>query len=285
MSPRSPLRRLLRALTAPAAVLTLATTAVLGTAPQTTLTPVAQHRRPTALTISTFNILGSQHTASRRSSYAAGTTRARWAARLVLHRHVDVVGFQEIQPDQLAVVRKALGHFGAYPGTSRGYQGVPQNVMWDKRHWARTRTATVTIPFLGQQRVQPAVRLRNRQTGRSIWVLNAHNAPRGRQAERDVDIAREAALVRRLSAQGLPVFLVGDLNEHAKAYCGLTASTPLVSPAGGRNAGGSCVPPRRMRIDWIFGSRSRFSGYQVDRSSAVSRITDHAVLFSRATLR
>ncbi|MGZ4437542.1 MAG: endonuclease/exonuclease/phosphatase family protein [Nocardioidaceae bacterium] len=284
MSRRTPWRRALRALAAPTAVLSLAT--ALAGSPSVDLTPVAQQTPTrTGFNLATFNILGSQHTGPN-SGYAPGTTRARWAAQLLLDRRVGVVGFQEIQPDQLSVVRARLGRkFATFPGTSMGYQGVPQNVMWSRGRWTKTADTTVTVPFLGQQRIQPAVRLRNKVTGRQIWVINAHNAPRGRQAERDVAVAREAALVRRLSQHGLPVFLVGDLNETQPAFCTLTATTALLSPAGGSNDEGYCQPPAQMRIDWIFGTGTDFSGYLVDRSAEVARITDHPVLFTRAILR
>jgi len=246
--------------------------------------PVAARTAPTSFHLATFNILGSQHTAGS-ARYAAGTTRARWAARLLLERDVDVVGFQEIQPDQLRAVWHGFhGRYGVYPGRRLGYQGVPQSLFWNKAHWTLLKARTLTIPFLGQHRLQPVVLLRNTRTGRQVWVVNAHNAPRGRQAERDVAIRLEAALVRRLGAHGKPVFLVGDLNEKESAFCSLTATTALVSPAGGSNDEGWCLPPPAMRIDWIFGTRTTFSDYLVDKSPAVTRITDHAVLFTRATL-
>ena len=240
---------------------------------------------PTSFNLATFNILGSQHTAGS-ARYASGSTRARWAARLLLERHVDVVGFQEIQPDQLRAAWHGFrGRYGVYPGKRLGYQGVPQSLFWNKAYWTLMKARTITIPFLGQHRIQPAVRLRSTTTGRQIWFVNVHNAPRGRQAERDVAIQIEAALVRQLGRSGKPVFLVGDLNEKDAAFCGLTGTTTLTSPAGGSNDGGWCLPPAGMRIDWIFGTRTSFSGYLVDKSPAVSRITDHAVLFTRATLR
>ena len=117
--------------------------------------------------------------------------------------------------------------------------------------------------------------------------MNVHNSPRdarGREDERDRAEAIEIATVNALAEDGIPIVLVGDFNEHAEIYCRITAQTPLVAASGGSHDG-ACRPPATMRVDWIFGSRElEFTGFRIDTSPTVRRITDHAVLTAAVTV-
>ncbi len=232
-----------------------------------------------------FNILGSNHTApgSDADHFAPGTIRTEWAASLVDDIRADVVGFSEIQRDQLATFdRAAGGAFDAYPGTSLGGSGIAASLVWRRSVFTAVEKRSVTIPFMGQQRQMPYVKLRHDATGRVLWVMNVHNAPRDRQAERDVARAREIAILVELRRSGLPVFFVGDMNEKAEIFCDVTEKTDLEAAQGGTNDGVTCRPPADMRVDWIFGSSdARFTSFSFDRSTPVRRITDHHVLVSR----
>ena len=148
--------------------------------------------------------------------------------------------------------------------------------------WKRT----VPIPFMGRERLMPVVQLQHLATGRQFFVMNVHNAPREREAERDVAEARELSLIRSTRQEsGLPVFLTGDFNERAEILCTVLSETDLHSASGGSIDGG-CRPPRRMRVDWIVGSPEvTFTRYAAERSPLVRRITDHAALFASATVR
>lgn len=235
-------------------------------------------------TITTFNILGSQHTAPGGGTrgFAPGRVRTEWAAGLIASYGASIVGLQEIQADQLAAMGRATGgRFDFWPGTSRGGKGVPQNIMWDSGVWTPTYTDVITIPFMGGTRPQPVVRLQHIETGREVYVLNVHNSPRdrfGREDERDKATAIEIAAVRQLRRDGIPVFLIGDFNEHEEIFCKVTSQTDLRAANGG-STGGACRPPRPMRVDWIFGSADvSMTGFRMDTSPAVRRITDHAVI-------
>jgi endonuclease/exonuclease/phosphatase family metal-dependent hydrolase len=160
--------------------------------------------------------------------------------------------------------------------------------MWDSSVWTATYEDHITIPFMDSTRPQPIVRLQHIETGREIYVLNIHNSPRdaqGREGERDRATAIEVAAIRQLRQQdGIPVFVMGDFNEHAEAFCTITGKTDLVAAQGGTNDG-TCRPPRAMRVDWIFGSTdARFSSFRMDTGAAVRRITDHAVLTSAVSV-
>ncbi len=252
------------------------------TTPTTPTTPTVPTALP-AFTVAMFNILGSQHTAAHGDAhgYASGTTRAATAASLLTSRGVSLVGFSEIQRDQLAVVKRRMPSFRFYPDTSAGGAGVPQSLGWDSTVWTATETYTFKIPFNHQIRPQPAVHLTHNATGAGLWMVNVHNSPQGMQAERDAASAIEVEQIRKLAAGGEPVVLTGDFNERAVAMCRFTSATPLVSAVGGTNGPGGCSPPRGARVDWIFASPSLTNGgYVVDRRAPIPSITDHAVLFA-----
>ena len=246
---------------------------------------------PVSLTISSFNILGSQHTSPGGSArgYAPGRIRAEWAARLVRDRGVDIVGWSEIQADQfVAMMRATGGAYEAWPGLSfgQGAKGVAASLMWRKDRWEAVWKGTVSIPFMNQQRLMPIVQLRSLETGREIYVMNVHNAPQGREAERNVAESRELSMIRSIRQEsGQPVLLTGDFNEHAEIFCNVVGGTDLHAANGG-SFDGACRPPAgRLRVDWIFGSpEATFNRYVAERSPLVRRISDHAALFTSVTV-
>jgi endonuclease/exonuclease/phosphatase family metal-dependent hydrolase len=234
-----------------------------------------------------FNILGSNHTrpGSDADHFAPGGIRTEWAVSYLERWGSDIVGFSEIQKDQLGIfMRSTGGAFDVWPGEALGGNGVPQSLVWRKSMFTATAKESVTIPFMGQRRAQPVVRLKHNETGRELWVINVHNAPRSHEAERDQAMALELAVVNELRKTGLPVFFIGDMNEKEEIFCAVTGRTDLYSPRGG-SRGGACRPPGGMRVDWIFGSSDvQFSGYTDEKTAEVRRITDHGVLHSRVAI-
>ena len=241
-------------------------------------------RQPTEpFVVSSFNILGSQHT--RGTKWAAGTARAGMAASLIANRGVSIVGFSELQRDQLGVLDARLPNFDFYPGTALGSKGIPTTIGWNTTVWKVVDVDSFTIVFSSQHRPQPIVRLRHVETGREIIVVNVHNSPRNMQAQRDAARAVEVAKINELAeSTGLPIVLTGDFNEKERAFCAFTGSTPLQSAVGGSNDG-VCRLPAGAKIDWIFASPEivRHS-YDVSRAAPVPAITDHSVMFAELSL-
>lgn len=243
--------------------------------------------QPFDFVLTSFNILGSQHSApgGASSQFAPGRIRTEWAASLLGAYGSSVVGLQEIQRDQLDALDRALGGtWASWPGAALGGTGVPQSLMWSSAVWTPTFQGSITVPFMGRTRPQPVVRLQHNETGREIYVLNVHNSPRdaqGREPERDKAMAIEAEAVNELKKDGIPVFLIGDFNEHDEAFCYFTSRAGMIAANGGSNSnsGGGCRVPRPNRVDWIFGTPDiAFSDFLLDEGAAVRRITDHAVL-------
>lgn len=241
---------------------------------------------PFGFRIQVMNVLGSNHTSPSgdKPRYAPGRVRASWERDVIRRVGSDIVGFAEMQRDQYGVMAGSLPDFGFYPGTAWGSKGIPTNVMWRTSRFDLTGTDSVTIPFVGQQRPMPIVRLKDKATGRQFYVFNAHNAPNGRQSERDAAVRLEIAKIQQLRKTGLPVFFLGDLNEHQTVFCKVVGQTDLESASGGSVDSSGCHPPRGMRIDWIFGSSSTFSGFNYFRDREVARSTDHTVPFANVTV-
>ncbi len=105
--------------------------------------------QPYSFVVTTFNLLGSQHSApgGAASEFADGRVRTQWAAGLISSYGSDIVGFGEMQADQYAVMAAAAPGYTFYPGTALGGAGVPTNVMW------KTRRVGVDLPDLGDHPV------------------------------------------------------------------------------------------------------------------------------------
>lgn len=240
----------------------------------------AEPTRVPSFAVASFNILGSQHTRGR-SGYAAGTTRAYTATQLITGRGISVVGFSELQGDQLGVFTRNAPSYAVYPGAAQGNPGIPTSLAWDTRVWTFVEGHTFDIPFSGQIRPAPSVLLRRNDTGAEVWFVNIHNSPQGMEASRQQAMGIEVAEINRLTQTGKPVVMTGDFNEKAEALCTFTQGTELVSAVGGAG----CVAPRGARVDWIFVSpQFTVESYVADRSAPIPSITDHAVMVSRISI-
>lgn len=231
--------------------------------------------------VAMLNILGSNHTQGGKGGFAPGTNRAYSATQMLLARDASIIGFSEIQRDQLAVFTNNAPSYGVYPGESVGAAGIPTTVAWDTAVWRLVEAHTVTIPFSNQLRPAPVVKLASVATGAEVWVMNVHNSPQDMEGERERAEAIEVAKIRELEATGIPIIVTGDFNEKEEALCTFTA-TSLQSAVGG----GYCYPPpQQMRVDWIFASESfSVNSWDVTRAAPVPYITDHAALFARLSL-
>jgi hypothetical protein len=246
------------------------------------------------LTISSFNVLGSSHTAGggKAARMASGASRIRNAAALLNIHGVDVVGFQELQGDQYrSFLGVAGGAFDIYPGLAAGPLGVENSIAWRTAEWTLRDAGTVQIPYFdGRLRPMPYVLLEHNATGRMAWFANFHNpatnSKRGNNdRHRAAATAREIALVNELhGSSGYPVFVTGDMNDRTVYFCRMTGGAPMVAANGGSNDGG-CAPPSRMPVDWIFGHEMvTFSNYVRDEGPLVRRTTDHPMIVATATL-
>jgi Endonuclease/Exonuclease/phosphatase family len=243
-------------------------------------------------TISSFNMLGSSHTsgAGKRPGMASGRVRAGRAAALVRRHGSEVVGFQELQRDQLVVMSRntSMDFFPGFAGRARDSEN---SIGWRRDAFVAVEKHTVNIPYFnGHPRAMPYVKLRSLSTGLEAWFANFHNPAETRQYHhqqrwRDRATGVEIALANRLiNETGLPVFITGDMNERDSYFCRMTGGAPMVAARGGSHNGG-CQPGNPRAVDWIFGSQGvTFSGYFEDRSRLVDRTTDHPVVVSQVRI-
>jgi endonuclease/exonuclease/phosphatase family metal-dependent hydrolase len=249
----------------------------------------AQARDPLTFRIATFNVLGDGHTApyAHDDNFAPSRIRAEWMADVLDSLgSPDIVGMQEVDAGQLpGIMRATQGRYDVWPGTAVA-GGVQQSVMWRTDTWTATVKDTIVIPFIKFQRAQPVVKLENKATGRSIWVINVHNAPRDYQSQRNQALKLEVAKIKELRKTGLPVFLVGDFNEKNNAFCKVVGQTDLTTPMGGSATKDSCDPPGRlMRIDWIFGGADiAFDDFAMNRSPLKMWTNDHLIPVASVTV-
>ena len=236
--------------------------------------------------VATFNILGASHTENGQKGFETYEARMRRTVQLINEKAFDIVGFQEYQlPQHELFLKLTQGSWGVYPGLQAGRRPLANSIVWRTDEWTIVEKGLYTIPyFRGKLVQQPFIKLRHKQGGQEVWVINTHNpadskGPAEQYRERAEQIQVE--LANRLEATGLPVFLVGDFNEREDAFCAITGGTNLKAANGGGRVGDSCRPPSRMRIDWIFLSKAAQVDSYTDLDTAFVRsITDHKVIFS-----
>jgi endonuclease/exonuclease/phosphatase family metal-dependent hydrolase len=246
---------------------------------------------PRTFRVGTFNVLGASHTVTPRRGFPKYPVRMRRTVQLINQQGLDVVGFQEYQWRQHELfVRLTGGSWGVWPGLDAGRGAVQNSIVWRTENWELVEAHFVKVPyFRGRLGNQPYVKLRDKHTGKEVWVINTHHpansrGPAGRWRARAVAI--HATLVNQLQQTGLPVFLVGDFNDRAKAFCGLTRAAPgLTAANGGHWADGVCVPPPRMKIDWVFLTKDvdvhryvHFDNWLTNRTS------DHPLIYSEVSV-
>lgn len=231
--------------------------------------------------MATFNILGSQHTRGSRR-YAPGTRRARITAGLIRGRGVGLVGFQEVQADQLRVLRAELDGYGIWPRASLGRGGKRLQFAWRRTRFRLLRGGTITTTFDHHRRPVPWVELRDRRSGARFFVVNIHNSPRGQERARDRATRQELDLVRRLRQTRRPVFVIGDTNERTEFFCRAVRWAGMHAANGGTSDRRGCRPPRRPILDQVFGDGNlRWLDYEQVRNARVRRASDHNLVLTK----
>src|SRR3954451_424170 len=126
--------------------------------------------------LSSFNVLGASHTTAtgKRPGMASGPVRAVRAAELIRRDGADVVGFQELQADQLTTL-EADTDLDFYPGLSMRRQDSENSIGWRRDEWVPVELHTARLPYFdGSPRAMPFVRLRNLSSGLEVWFGNFH---------------------------------------------------------------------------------------------------------------
>lgn len=235
------------------------------------------------LQVATFNVLGSQHTRGD-PRWMPGWRRARLTARIVRTRGVGIVGFQEVQADQLRTLRRHLDGYALWPRGTLGAGARRLQLAWKRSRFQLLETASITTPFDRTERPLPVVTLRDRRTGAQLTVVVVHNSPRRQERARDVATRAQLKLVNRLRrASPRAVFVVGDVNERTEFFCRAVRWTELRAADGGTSTRRGCRPPARPIIDQLYAAgRVEWLRYARSRGSWVRRASDHRFVVATA---
>jgi endonuclease/exonuclease/phosphatase family metal-dependent hydrolase len=248
--------------------------------------------------IGSFNTLGASHTKSS-SRYATYDVRTPRQVAMLGTYGVDVVGLQEFQkPQRASFLTAARGTYGIWPDDAtladsssefNKQVGPTENsIIWRNSTMEFISASWITVPYFTGTRNMPVVLLRHRASGRTAYFINVHNPASGvgygdQTANRRQAIAIERAKIIELRATGRPVFITGDFNDRAAAFCPLTAGMLTITPDSLPST--TCLPPKSLGIDWVFAAGpARFTRYARDWKPKDLRLTDHPIVWTRAHL-
>ena len=234
-------------------------------------------------TLISFNVLGASHTAARFATYEQRMPEIvdQWNKI-----GADVIGVQEMQRIQRADFYKRMkSAYTFYPFD--GGTDTDNSILWRQATFQFVQGGTFKVPYFnGNLRNMPWALLKEKATGRTAYFLNVHNPATldrvGDQSQwRRKAIAIEREMVAIFKATGRPVFLTGDFNDKAAAFCPLTGDGLMVASSGGDGA--KCVLPYQASIDWVFGAgRIAFSVHIKDKTPMTLGLSDHPMVITRA---
>jgi hypothetical protein len=211
-------------------------------------------------------------------------------AGVIVRKDVSIVGLQEFQPPQDLTFQRTMGSsYSVYPGMQLGGRSSDNSIAWRLSEWTLVEAHTVGIPYFGGRiREMPYVLLKNRISGKRLWVANFHNPANigGNMARwRHVALGIEARLVQTLHASGTPVLLTGDMNDRTAFGCPFTAMSGMHAANGTQTIGGRCYAPPPLDVDWVLGtSDMTFTGYLSDYGPHHAHLTDHPMVSATAHL-
>jgi endonuclease/exonuclease/phosphatase family metal-dependent hydrolase len=240
--------------------------------------------------IATQNMLGASHTV-HSARFATGNTRLNRAMTMFNDRNLDVIGTQEFQETQFDYwTNHGYGNtYDTYYWNPAGKKRDTENlIMWRKSTMEFISGQTYDIPYFnGNTRHVPIVLLRERSSGRTVYVMNVHNpadvkGPAAKYRARGIAIEKQKII--DLRATGRPVLFTGDFNDHQKAFCPLTQNKLTITPNSIPAL--ACAYPKPSSIDWIFAAgQVRFSSFGRDTYPQQANISDHPIVQARAHLQ
>jgi len=238
--------------------------------------------------VGTFNVLGAHHTApgGYKPEYGPGASRTRWALKTIESAGIEILALQELESSQAEVIEddgdwtllRATPN-RRFPDGSTGGNAI----AWRTDLWQLQAREEVAVVLPNRRLQMPVALLQHRETGHQVVVVGIHN-PWERVPARKARAKERAYLEQLVAGTALPVVVLGDFNERAAAFCGLTEGGLLTAAAGGSTpAGRACRAPAYMQVDWVFGARTRFSGNKVEHSVRGDE-SDHPLVYATATL-
>ena len=203
---------------------------------------------PTSFRVSSFNVLGYDHTAKggQKKGFADGAVRMKWGVQLLKSHQVDVVGLQEFQPQQYNKwVKRASGLYDIFPGYVDTIGFLRNSIAWRKDKFRMVSNSWLKLPYFhGDVLRMPVVLLQSLQTGQQIYFINFQNPAdvRGNAMKwRLIGQRLQIALVNQLRASNqLPIVWTGDMNAKRQVFCRVTMQAGMVSASGGYRSPTTC---------------------------------------------
>ncbi len=233
-----------------------------------------------SFTLASFNVLGDSHTVKGGNApkkYGDSGKRIKGAIETLRKHDVEVAGLQEFQKSQRADFKKLAPEYDI--ATAAGDAKGDNAVIWRKDRFKMIEKRSVTVKyFKGKAKPMPVVLLEDLKTGKRAWVISVHNPVAKENAKyRRYDEKVEADYVAKLRAEtGLPVYLVGDFNDHEEAKEPLTTTGGLTSFHDGSF---------KLGIDQLFATPGvTFSNSLTDSSTRKAKISDHPIVVSETTM-
>ncbi|MBB4080659.1 glycerophosphoryl diester phosphodiesterase/endonuclease/exonuclease/phosphatase family metal-dependent hydrolase [Lewinella aquimaris] len=201
----------------------------------------------------------------------AWPNRREFLVSQVLFHAPDIIGTQEVLPDQLAYLKEKLTPYAVIgEGREGGDAGEYSALFYDRRKFSVEEGGTFwlsptpdAVASVGWDAALPRIvtygRFRDRTSGQEFMAFNTHFDHRGEQAR--VESARLITqMMDSLNQQNLPVVLTGDLNltPETAAIQTLTdslvdayAAAPVRLGPSGTFTGFDHATPAERRIDYI----------------------------------
>lgn len=178
------------------------------------------------LKMATYNVLGSVNTP--KTGPRSGPNRVATAARLIESNNFAVVGLQELAPDQRERLINTLpDRYDIYPKTSN-YRATARppavssarSVVYDTSVVRFIKATNLVGPYeTNRDRTDFAqITFEHLASGQEFYFINEHAPAHARNTDlRTANANARAGQIDRLSGNGLPIFLVGDMNSGKRA--------------------------------------------------------------------
>lgn len=192
----------------------------------TTLQPQSVAAASASYRIATYNILGSNHVNAGREIGGSVADRAKRAAAIVRgpgeKLPFDVVGMQEVMPDQYRMLTKLLPGYASFPATGKSQQ----RIFWRSSRFVLAESGWFYYPGYSSKNLEssdrsPWIKLQDRATKAYFYVINQHpvawnekpGSDKGGALKREQTAQLLKAWILEKKQTDLPVFAVGDFNS------------------------------------------------------------------------
>lgn len=240
----------------------------------------SSNAKPATMTVMSWNIRYD----NPRDGVNAWKHRKDWVAKIIQRERVDIVGLQEVLLRQLNDLKKRLPEMQVYgvgrdDGKTRG-EFAP--ILFRRKRFALLDKSTFWLSRTPDKpgsrdwdaaitRIASWVKLKDRTTGRTFYVINTHFDHRGRIARENSALLLVKMLRKKFT--DAPVLLTGDFNTTpgSKPYQNLVDTKGARSPSFQDARGKSTSKPQGPNSTWN-GFRAIVANRRIDFVFVTKRV-------------